>query len=318
MKKRILGKTNLKISEIAFGGVEIGMPYGIGIQSEGDMLSPDDAVRLLHASLDAGINFFDTARMYGNSETLMGKAFHDRRDKVVISTKCRHFRNSTGSLPPEQELKSFITSSLQESLAELKTDYVDLFMLHQADPEILNNETIAGEFQSLKSKGLVRSVGASTYSLEESETAIRSGIWEVVQTPFNLIDQRQGEIFGLAEKYQVGIVVRSVLLKGLLSERGKNLHKELRPVEEHSKGYVPFLNEEIPDLPTLAVKFALSFDQISSVLIGMDKQEYLKKSLAIADNSYFDKPLLSSLTKMAYPDPTFINLPYWSRMGWLV
>src|SRR5690606_18932773 len=91
MFKRKLGNTGLMVSEIAFGGVEIGMPYGIGIQGEKDMLSEKQAITLLHTATDMGVNFFDTARMYGNSETLMGKAFRDRRKEVIIATKCFHF-----------------------------------------------------------------------------------------------------------------------------------------------------------------------------------------------------------------------------------
>ena len=89
MNKRTLGRTSLKVSEIAFGGVEIGMSYGIGVNSHNDMLSEKEAIRLLHEAADTGINFFDTARAYGKSEHIMGKAFADRRESVVISTKCR-------------------------------------------------------------------------------------------------------------------------------------------------------------------------------------------------------------------------------------
>ena len=81
MRKRTLGNTGIEVSEIAFGGVEIGMPYGIGISGKKDMLLAKDVIRLLHTALEKGINFFDTARAYGNSEYLIGKAFKDRRNK---------------------------------------------------------------------------------------------------------------------------------------------------------------------------------------------------------------------------------------------
>jgi len=78
MNKRLLGQTGIQVSEIAFGGVEIGLPYGIGIKSKADMPSREESVRLLHTAVDSGINFFDTARMYGLSESIMGNAFKDR------------------------------------------------------------------------------------------------------------------------------------------------------------------------------------------------------------------------------------------------
>jgi aryl-alcohol dehydrogenase-like predicted oxidoreductase len=217
MIKRALGKTGITVSEIAFGGVEIGIPYGIGIKSTADMLSEREAIRLLHAASDSGIDFFDTARMYGNSERMMGEAFKDRRNRVVFSTKCRHLRDKEGILPSGRELREMIIKSLHESLEALQTDYVDIFMLHQADLEILTNGEISNTFSELKKEGRCRATGVSTYTPEETQKVIETESWDTIQLPFNLMDQRQGVFFKTASEKGIGIVVRSVLLKGLLS-----------------------------------------------------------------------------------------------------
>lgn len=317
MQRRFLGNTGIAVSEIAFGGVEIGMPYGIGVKWEEDMLPEKDAVRLLLTALDSGLNFFDTARLYGVSENIMGKAFDGRRDEVVLCTKCRHFRDDKGRLPDDRTLGKIIRVSLEESLRALQTDYIDLYMLHQGDMEILGRDAIAVEMQKLKEKGIVRSIGVSVYSAEESEKVIRSGVWNAVQLPFNLMDQRQQALFCLAGEKGVGIVVRSVLLKGLLSNRGTGLHPMLAPVEEHIRRYQALLNGSFTSLPELAVKFALSFPQVSSVLVGIDRPEYLKQSLAAANGRYLSEAQLLQAQAMQYPDPAFLNLPYWDKMGWL-
>ena len=127
MKKRPLGNTDIEVSEIAFGGVEIGMPYGIGVKNKDDMLSEKDALELLHAALDKEINFFDTARMYGTSEIIMGKAFKGKRNDVVICTKCRHFIDNEERIPSHPVPKDVIENSLDESLEALQTDHVDVF-----------------------------------------------------------------------------------------------------------------------------------------------------------------------------------------------
>ena len=317
MQRRFLGNTGIAVSEIAFGGVEIGLPYGIGVKWEEDMLPEKDAMQLLLTALDSGLNFFDTARLYGVSENIMGKAFAGRRDEIVLCTKCRHFRDEMGNLPDDETLRKIIHQSLEESLKALQTDYIDLYMLHQGDMEILNRDVIAEEMQKLKTKGVVRSIGVSAYSAEESKKIIVSGVWNVVQLPFNLMDQRQQSLFGLAEEKGVGIVVRSVLLKGLLSNRGTGLHPMLAPVEKHIQQYQGLLNDKFTNLPELAVKFALSFPQVSSVLVGMDKLDYLKQSLAAANGCYIKNDELAAVQSLAYPDPAFLNLPYWDKMGWL-
>lgn len=317
MQRRALGKTGLEVSEIAFGGVEIGMPYGIGVESSEDMVTEKEAIHLLHASLDAGINFFDTARLYGNSENIMGKAFKNSRDRVVLCTKCAHFPSLDGNLPPGSQLDSMIRDSLEQSLKALQTAYVDVFMLHTASEEVLDNDGIARTFSDLKQSGLARAIGVSTYLPRETEKAIDTGIWDVIQLPFNLLDQRQKAFFSAASQKGIGIVIRSVLMKGLLSERGRNLHPALSAVEEHISSYHTLLGNKAADLPALATRFALSFDEIASVLVGIDRMEYLSESLEAANGLYLDEDSKTNACNLAYPDPEFLNLNTWSKQGWL-
>ncbi len=317
MNKRPLGKTGIEVSEIAFGGVEIGMPYGIGINNKSDMLPRSQAISLLQSALDRGINFFDTARMYGESESIIGQAFKKIRDQVVISTKCRHIKDPKGYLPDSNRIKKIIKGSVIKSLNELKTGYIDVYMLHQADTEILENETVSKTFLDLKRRGTIRATGVSTYSVEESKTAIESGIWDVIQLPFNLMDQSQETVFASAAKQGVGIMVRSVLFKGLLSSKGRKLHQKLNTVEQHIRQYDELINSSAPDLTSVAIKFALSFRQISSVLVGIDKMDYLQKAVDIANGYYFSKEILKRAKKLQYPDLQFLDLPKWDRMGWL-
>ena len=316
MQKRNLGRTGLQVSEIAFGGVEIGLPYGIGVNDPDDMIAEGDAVRLLHTAVAKGFNFFDTARMYGVSESIMGKAFKQCRQDIVLATKCRHFRNAEGLLPSDREIRNLVHLSLRESLEALQTDYLDLYMLHQADMEILRRQVVADEMLRLKKSGVVKAIGVSTYSVEETRKAIEAEVWDVVQLPFNLMDQRQHILFELAAKSGVGIVVRSVLLKGLLSTRGTGLHPALQQVEEHIKRYRGLLKDG-ESLPETAVKFALSFPEVSSVLIGIDKESYLLEALDAADGHYMNKDRLQQARSLAYPNPAFLDLPNWDKMGWL-
>lgn len=316
MRKRELGKTGIMVSEIAFGGVEIGIPYGIGVNAKEDMLSPEDAVKLLHEALDNGVTFFDTARLYGDSELIMGQAFHDRRKEIVLATKCNHFRDTDGTIPAYQILKKRIEASLAESLKLLRTDYVDIFMLHQADDAILNNDDVKAVFESLKASGKVRAIGASTYSPDETKLAIQKG-WQMIQLPFNLMDQRQSKNFALAAEKGVGIVVRSVLMKGLLSDRGKNLHPALSKVEAHIGSYAQLFRDDINELPSLATKFALANPEVSAVLVGIDRSEYLHQAIATVSGSMLNSADLAKAKALAYPDPAFLDLPKWDRLGWL-
>lgn len=317
MEKRFLGKTGIEVSEIAFGSVEIGMPYGIGVESRKDMLTEEGAIELLHKALDRGINFIDTARMYGNSEQIIGKAFKNRRNEIVICTKCRHLRNQNGELPEKEETAKIILDSFNESLQALQTDFIDLYMLHQVDKEILENEEIADAFIKLKRDGRIKATGISSYTIEETKKAIELGIWDVVQLPFNLMDQGHSFLFEQMQQQGIGIVVRSILLKGLLSDRGKNLHPALKNVEEHIEKYDNLLGRINLSLPELAIKFGLSHPEVSTVLVGLDKITYLNQTLKSANGVYLNEEELEEAKGLSYPDPTFLNLPYWDKMNWL-
>ena len=314
MNYRTLGKTGNQISEISFGGVEIGLPYGIGIKGKTDMISESDAINLLNSAIDRGINFFDTARMYGSSETLMGKAFKNKRDKVVISTKCTHL--PSGKLAPVQT-KALIESSLKESLSALQTDYIDVYKLHNATLNHLRNDAILNTFSKLKKDGVIRATGVSTYTIDETKTAIEQGVWDVIQLSFNLMDQRQADMFDLALQAGIGIVVRSVLLKGILTDRGRNLHPALKNVSEHRDRYQELMDESTATLSSLSMKFVLSFSQVSSVLVGIDRMEYLENALATADGHYLNGEKLKRAQQLAYPEPGFLDLPEWDQKGWL-
>ncbi len=317
MNRRFLGKTGIEVSEVSFGGVEIGIPYGIGVHSASDMLSHTEAIHLLNASLDAGINFYDTARQYGQSESIIGNAFKGKRDQVIIATKCQHFLHANGAVPLYSELKRIVEASLEASLTALQTDYVDIFMLHQGSMELLQNDDVLKIFSDLKKTGLVRATGVSTYTPEETRRSIETGTWDVIQLPFNILDQRQSDLFPLAAKAGIGIVVRSVLMKGLLSGRGKDLHPALNEVQQHIRTCNEVAAEASLELSTLATKFALAFPEVSSILVGLDRMEYLYKCLEACNSGALNENLMSRTKQLAYADPEFLNLHTWSMKGWL-
>ncbi len=333
---RNLGKTKIKVSEISFGTVSLGVPYGINTKDESDLLPESEAIKLLKEAFAKGINFFDTARAYGRSEELIGRAFGDIRSKkhhieaisrprtnvahscnVIISTKPIHLKNKNGVLPDGKQIKALIHSSLDTSLSNLQSDYIDVYMLHDSDISVFTNKSVIETLIEIKNSGKVKTLGVSTYTVEQTRKAIETGIYDVIQLPYNLMDQRQREMFPLAYQKGIGIVVRSALFKGILTEKGNKLHPKLSAVQEHRRVYERLLSEKAPTLAQLAIKFILSHKEISSVLIGIDKSEYLQEAIQVIDGNYLDEATLAEAYKLAYPEPDFLDLPKWSQKGWL-
>ena len=317
MNRCKLGRTGIEVSEISFGGVEIGRPYGIGVESEADMPSGNDAIELLHSALDKGVNFFDTANAYGKSESIMGLAFDGLRDKAVICTKCLPLVDDDGKMMAAGEIINAVNGSFEQSLGNLRTDYLDIYMVHSANMEVLENEEVCEIFSRLKQKGVARSIGVSVYTPEETTKAIQHGIWDVIQLPIHLMDQRTSEVFAFARENGVAIVARSVLFKGILTDRGRDLHPALSAVNKHRNKYSEILEETGWTLSDLAVKFALSFAEISSVLVGIDRIDYLEKAVEVADSNYLNDSQMAKLKALQYPKPDFLDLTDWRIKGWL-
>src|SRR5205823_3415733 len=184
VRQRQLGRSRLAVSEIGFGA------WGIGGNKDGAVAyGPTDQAQSLDAlaaAFDAGINFFDTADLYGfgESERLLGMAFAGRRDKVVIASKA-------GMLDPQgrQDFSpAHIAASLEASLKRLRTDYVDLYQLHGPSPEQLDE--VLPAMDALRRQGKARAIGISLRAPEDGEQTLSLYAFDAVQVNFNLLDQR--------------------------------------------------------------------------------------------------------------------------------
>ncbi len=317
MKYKELGNSGIQVSEIAFGGVEIGMPYGLSMQGAHEPMQERDAIKLLHSALDKGINFFDTARLYGRSEEIMGDAFMGMRSRVTLASKCRHLRLPDGTLPASNVLKAIVRESIRESLKALKTDYIDVFLLHYADAEILNIEVLYEVFEEMVNSGLIRVPGISVYEPAETALALNKGFWKVIQLPFNLMDQRQSAYFEKAKAAGVAIVARSVLMRGLLTDKSFQLHPALKDVQDHIHLFKDLFIDGRDSLSALAMQFVASHEAVSSVLIGIDKQSYLEEALCYFRDRYLTSSELDSARQLSFPDQEFLNLAKWDKNGWL-
>ena len=174
MNRRRLGRTNLEVSEISLGTVEIGLDYGIPVAGEERLPSRGAAERLLNCALDLGCNLIDTARAYGASEEIIGHALKSRRHEYTLATKVLHY---------EQEgldgaaLRRAIEGSVAESLHALQTDVLDIVHVHSATVEVIRRGEIAAILQDLRQQGYLRFIGATTYS--DGGVDSGAGGWQV-------------------------------------------------------------------------------------------------------------------------------------------
>ena len=287
MRYRQLGKTDLRLSELSLGTVALGMPYGLGAETHGAEGMPppaySEAVALVHHAIDRGVNFFDTARSYGRSEEMLGRALRDRRHQVLIATKLTcHNKDGVALVGPE--LADQMRRSLHTSLRLLGTDYVDLLLLHSASTALLENSDAIIELKRFQTQGKARFIGASTYGAVAPRIAIAQGV-DALQVAFNILDQRlAAEVFACAKAAGAGIIVRSVFLKGALSPRAEYLPARLAALKARSNAVKRTAAALSPPLTreAAALKFVLAHDSIATALVGVRDIAELEASLAAA------------------------------------
>ncbi|MHC1720426.1 MAG: aldo/keto reductase [Clostridiaceae bacterium] len=196
MEKIRLGRTGLMVTRSGFGALPI------------QRISNDDSKAILIKAYESGINFFDTARMYSDSEEKIGHALSDVRDKIIIATKT-HAKD-----------KKTLFEHLEMSLKNLKTDYVDLYQLHNPG-KLPEPDDLAGLYSALleaKKKGMIRYIGITNHSLKNAIEAAVSGLYDTVQFPLSSLSSDEDlKLPEVCKKADVGLIAMKAMAGGLIT-----------------------------------------------------------------------------------------------------
>jgi len=316
MKYRTLGKSGIKVSEIGFGAWTLGLDWW------GKKIGDDEAIRMLKRAYDLGINFFETADMYGKgkSEKLIAQAFKDMRNEVVYSTKWGYDMYSAEQVGhselPQKHDTEFLQSALGQSLDRLQTDYIDVYSLHNPKMDAVRNDGLFAALDDVVKTGAIRSHGAALGPAigwkDEGLEAIRNRDITCLQTVYNILEQDPGRDFMKeAERHDVGIMVRVPDASGLLTGKvnaetkfDKNDHRSFRKQEfimeamQKIENMKPVANSKGWNITELAIKFILSQKQISVVLPTMISIEEIEMFASISDGKYLDTSEAAGVEQM--------------------
>jgi aryl-alcohol dehydrogenase-like predicted oxidoreductase len=233
MKYRELGRTGWKVSEISFGAWAIGGAWGD--------VDDRESLAALHRAVDLGVNFFDTADVYGDgrSERLLAQLRRERSEEIIIATKAgRRLDPHVAAGYNRENLSAFIERSLQN----LETDALDLVQLHCPPTEIYYRPELFGVLDDFVQQGKIRFYGVSVENVEQGLKAIEYPGVQTVQIIFNMFRQRPAELFfGEAKRKRVGILARvplaSGLLTGKLTEQSKFAADDHRAFNRHGEAF---------------------------------------------------------------------------------
>lgn len=231
---RLLGNTGMKIKRVGFGGIPI------------QRISQKDTNDVINELEKQGINFIDTARGYTVSEEYIGNSLEGRRKKFFIATKS--MSRSYESMKNDIEI----------SLRNLKTDYIDLYQIHNLKSEeyedIFNEDKAYRALLEAKSEGKIKHIGITSHSLETIEKVVEDDKFETIQFPYNIVEDQADDVFKKANEKGIGIIVMKPLAGGALDDA------------------------------TLAIKYILSKSYIDVAIPGMDSVEQVRQNTDVLEN----------------------------------
>ncbi len=269
MEKRSLGDTGLEVSRLGVGLAEIG--HGLTFAQEAQ------AARVLNTALDAGINFLDTSACYGISEELIGRTIPHRRREYVLATKCGHI---AGGYDGEEWTAQTILDSIDRSLSRMRTDYVDLVQLHSCGVDVLERGEVIQALQAARQAGKTRYIGYSGDN-EAAEWAIDSGVFDTLQTSFNLVDQRaRARLFPKAKAKGMGTIAKRPIANGAwgVSESPSGYADQYFERAQTMAAIGP-LPDAIEHRILLALGFTFAHDQVDTIIVGTRNPDHMTENI---------------------------------------
>lgn len=297
-----LGKSDLRVSTICFGC------WAIGKWGWGSDVNDKDSIAAIHKALDLGINFFDTADVYGRgySEQLLAKALGRRRKYVIIATKVGNRWDESVRIWGDLS-KKYILKSVENSLKRLKTDVIDLYQVHRPDENTPIQETME-TLVSCVNEGKIRYIGLSNQTPEQISEYLNYGLVVSLQPPLSMFYRySEVQLLPLCQEKQIGVIPYSPLARGLLT--GKFTKPVSFPVDDFRKSYFLFeeraVQRELPviqalktfaendgrTISQLAIAWILAHPVITSVIVGAKKPVQIEETSAAFDWQLSQKDL---------------------------
>lgn len=280
MHYRTLGRTGIAISELSLGTVQLGMPYGIPDASGQLPFVPEaEALEILRQGLREGVNFLDTARGYGDSEALIARALHKHSEDVFVATKLEPLSEAM----TDDEIAKSIRNAIETSRRTLQREALDILQVHNATEALLDREVIPDLLAQARDREWIRFQGVSTYGAKAPLKAIDQGYWDTVQVEFNVFNQATRGVFEAAQTKNVGVLVRSAMLKGVMTTPAEAMPDALKALAKQAQHLPDFFERRDVSVPQAALLYVLSHPQVSSVLCGVLNVSQLMENLATVE-----------------------------------
>lgn len=270
-----LGKTNLEVNKIGFGALPI------------QRRNMADSIDILHKAFESGIDFYDTARFYTDSEEKLGRAFEDVRDEIYLASKTA-----------AENVEDF-WKDLETSLKELKTDYLDLYQHHNISFCPKEGDDLAKAMVQSKEEGLIKHIGITTHKITFAHEALDSGLYETLQYPFSYLSEKEElDLVQKCKSLDVGFIAMKAMSGGLL---------------KNAKASFAFMNQFDNVVPIWGIQHMHELEEFLSYPKDLSLDDSLKQIIEADKNELGDNFCRGCAYCM--PCPEEINISLCARMS---
>ena len=304
-----LGHTNLRLSVLGLGTVQLGIAYGWDQQPP----PPDDRViKLIRRALELGINYIDTAAEYGRSESLVGRACTGLTCRPVIATKLSIRDADNAGLLTGQALRQSVEQSLRQSLQRLGVDVLELVQLHSLDTRFATPELLDLLAQYCQ-RGWVRYWGVTTYGEEAPLDALdHPELICSMQIPYSALDRRmERKVIPRAQAQGTGVILRSIFLQGVLSHRLDSLPTSLADLSPLVAPLLRLAQDAGMDLAELALRFAAFASGAHSAIFGTTNVSELEANIRAVEAGPLPPDLVAAMRAIEVADSALLNPGNW-------
>lgn len=304
-----LGKNGLEVSRISLGTVQFGNDYGLTREKV-----QDEVDAILKCAAGQGITLLDTARDYGTSEEKIGRFLNTYPGcHFHVATKIARFPFGLPAQKNPGRIKSHILKSLELSLERLGKDSVAILQLHQLDRTILECDAIWACLDGLRREGIVTAVGVSVYEPDETRMLLEryGDVLDCVQIPLNIFDQRFLSLLPVLNAAGIGVMSRSVFLKGMIPASVERLPEELAGLGPYKTRLGEWASQRQFNVGELAFLFAAGQPAVSSTLIGVDSVTELEQVISWFENRKLESGVFAETAGFAVEDSFLIDPRRW-------
>jgi aryl-alcohol dehydrogenase-like predicted oxidoreductase len=292
------------INKIVLGTAQFGLSYGIS--NNFGKIDQGMAKDILCYSKNKGVEYLDTAHLYGNSEEIIGKSVSPGYWKIITKTPVFSDKRI------EDIHANHLRSSLNDSLNVMNQEFIEGLMIHNCEDLLKpGGWKLYEEMNNLKSYGFIRKIGVSVYSSDQIRRILDRYEIDIVQLPISIFDQRliNDGCLELLKSKGVEIYARSVFLQGLLLMDYKNIPIYFEPINKVIRDFDRLSNSIKADKIALAISFVTSLKEIDHVVIGVDNITHIKQVIEIVES--MDSICMEDYKHLSVSNPSFVNPSNW-------